>query len=116
MKFNLVDIDAWLVVEGREFPITKAQLILELNFGEEELTLRGVQELRALDSQPIGEATAFEFGNGNAQLSEVIQDHESGELRWDVLGRPLLDEGKTLIGAALRSSKPVSLTSMRLDL
>lgn len=116
MKFQLVDIDAWLVAEEMNFPITKAELIVELNYGEEELTLRGIQELRALDSQPIGEATAYDFGSKSDQLSEVIRDHESGELRWDILAKPLLEEGKVLIGGSLRSSQPVSITTMRLEL
>jgi Restriction endonuclease len=116
VKFQLVDIDAWIVVGDEEFPITKAELILELNYGEEELTLRSMQELMALDSQAFGEATAYDFGSDSHQLSEVIQDHGSEEFRWDILAKPLLEEGKVLIGAGLRSSKPISITTMRLDL
>ncbi len=116
IKFQLIDINAYLIAKGGEIPITKAELVVELNYGEEELCLRGVQELRALDSQPIGEATAYDFGNKSGQLSEVIQDQDSGELRWDILAKPLLEEGKVLIGARLRSAQPVSITTMRLGL
>lgn len=116
MKFQLVEIDAWLVVGAAEFPITKAEVTVELNYGEEELTLRGVQELVALDSHPVGDATAYDFGNAESQVSEVIRDHESGELRWDVIAKPLLSDGKVLIGAKLRSAVPVSITTMRLEL
>jgi hypothetical protein len=116
MRFQLIDIDAWLITEQGEYPITKAELIVELNYGEEELTLRGVQELKALDAQPIGDAIVYDFGSRNDQLSEVIQDHGSSELRWDILAKPLLEEGKVLIGCNLRSAQPVSITTMRLDL
>lgn len=115
-KFQLVQIDAWLVSEEGEYPITKVELVVELNYGEEEITLRGVQELRALDSQPIGEATVYEFGSKSDRLSEVIRDSGNGELRWDVLAKPLLEEGKVLIGGTLRSADLVSITTMRLDL
>lgn len=79
IKFQLVDINAWLVVGAAEFPITKAQITLELNYGEDELTLRGAQEFVALDSQPVGDATIYDFGTSEIQLSELIQDHESGD-------------------------------------
>jgi len=116
MKFQLVEIDAWVVSDGHEYPITKAEMILELNYGEEELTLRGVQELVALDSQAVGEATAYDFGSQSGQLSEIIRDHETGDFRWDILGAPLLEDGKILIGGALRSSTPIRITTMRVDL
>jgi hypothetical protein len=115
-KVGLVDIDAFLVVGGVEYPITGARLVLELNYGEQVLPLRAVQELSALDDQLVGDATAYDFGTGTDQLSEVIVDANTGELRWDLLARPLLNEGKVLIGGRLRASKPVSITTMRLDL
>lgn len=115
-QFRLTEIDAWQLAGSDEIPVTAAELTIQLNFGEEELTLRGVQELTALDSQPVGEATAYNFGSKGDSLSEVIRDHGTGELRWDILARPLLDEGKVLIGGGLRSAVPVSITTMRLDL
>jgi len=115
-KVGLVDIDAFLIVGDAEYPITGARLILELNYGEQELPLRAVQELNALDGQLIGNAMAYDFGTATDQLSEVIIDANSGELRWDLLARPLLKDGKVLIGAGLRAIKPVSITTMRLDL
>jgi hypothetical protein len=115
-KVGISEIEAVLVYESVEYPIKRAQVILQLNYGEDELTLRAVQELSALDLQPINGAIAYDFGTTENQLIEVIADAKSGNLRLDILGRPLLEEGKVVIGGGLRSSKPVSITTIRLDL
>lgn len=115
-KLELERIDASVLFEGQQFPILRARIEYELNYGEIELPLRAVQELAMLDSACGIDATAFDFGTGPEPQSEVIVDAHTAELRWDVLGKSLLNEGKVLIGGVLKASKPVKITTMRLDL
>jgi len=115
-KIELADINATVLSDGRQYPILRARVAYELNYGEVELPLRAVQELSALDVTSDLGATALAFGAENEMESEIIVDTQTGDLRWDVLGKSLLSEGKVLIGAGLKASKPVSITTMRLDL
>lgn len=116
-KVELAEIDASVLLEnGQQYPITGARIGYELNYGEVELPLRAVQELSALDVPSEFDAAAFSFAAGSETQSEIIVDTQTGELRWDLLGKSLLNEGKVLIGAGLKASKPVSITTMRLDL
>lgn len=115
-KIELAEINAWVVTDGECFPIQGARIGYELNYGEVELPLRAVQELSVLDMPSDQDAKAFMFGLENESQSEIIVDSQSGELRWDILGKSLLNEGKVLIGAALKASKPVAITTMRIDL
>jgi len=115
-KIGIAEINATVVADGHQYPIRRAHVAYELNYGEIELPLRAVQELSALDVPSDLDGKAFAFGTGNEPQSEIIVDAQTGELRWDVLGKNLLNEGKVLIGAGLKASKPVSITTMRLDL
>ncbi len=115
-KIDLAEINATVVANGHQYPIQRAHVAYELNYGEVELPLRAVQELSVLDVPSDLDSTAFAFGARNEPQSEIIVDAQTGELRWDILGRSLLNEGKVLIGAGLKASKPVSITTMRLDL
>lgn len=115
-KIELLEIDADVVVAGNQSPIYGARISYELNYGELELSLRAVQELAVLDGEHAMDASAFVFATDTKIQSEVIVDKKTGSLRWDVLGKSLLDEGKVLIGASLKASKPVSITTMMLDL
>jgi hypothetical protein len=115
-KIELSEINATVLSDGRQYPILRARVAYELNYGEVELPLRAVQELSALDVTSDIAATAFTFGAENDIQSEIIVDTQTGDLRWDVLGKSLLNEGKVLIGAGLKASKPVCITTMRLGL
>jgi hypothetical protein len=115
-KIDLLEIDADVLVAGNQYPICGARISYELNYGELELPLRAVQELAVLDGATAMDASVFVFGADVEPQSEVIVDEQTDSLRWDVLGRNLLNEGKVLIGASLRASKPVSITTMKLDL
>lgn len=116
-KIELAEINATVLSEdGQQYPIARAIIGYELNYGEVELPLRAVQELSALDAAHNLNATAFAFGAESEIQSEIIVDSQTGELRWDLLGKSLLNEGKVLIAAGLKASKPVSITTMRLDL
>lgn len=114
-KIELVEIDADVLVAGVKYPISGAKILYQLNFGEFELPLRAVQELAVLDGAPGVDTRVFVFGPDAVSFSEVIADAVGDKVRWDVLGRNLLAEGKVLIGANLRASKPVSITSFGLD-
>jgi hypothetical protein len=115
-KIELQEINANILFNGKEYPIMGAKIGYELNYGEIELPLRAVQELTLLEGSSSDDASAFTFGLTDEPMSEIIVDAQSGYLRWDILGRNLLKEGKVLIGGGLKSSKPVCITTMRLDL
>jgi hypothetical protein len=115
-KIELVEINATVISGDRQYPIKRVRVAYELNYGEFELPLRAAQELSTLDVLSDNDATAFAFGAGSETQSEIIVDTQTGDLRWDVLGKSLLNEGKVLIGAGLKANKPVSITTMRLDL
>lgn len=115
-RIELAEINANVLSNGQLFPITRARVSYELNYGEIELPLRAVQELSALDESFDHDASAYAFGADKELQSEIIIDAKSGDLRWDLLGKSLLNEGKVLIGAGLKASAPVSITTMRLDL
>lgn len=115
-KIDLTEIHATVLSNGQQYPLMGARVAYELNYGEVELPLRAVQELSVLDVLSDLDAMAYAFGAGSEPQSEIIVDAQTGELRWDVLGKSLLNEGKVLIGAGLRASEPVSITTMRLDL
>lgn len=115
-KIDLAEINANVLADGREYLIQKARVAYELNYDEVDLPLRAIQELTLLDTSSDLDAMAYAFGSGNELQSEVIVDAQTGELRWDILGKSLLSEGKVLIGAGLNTSKPISITTMRLDL
>lgn len=114
-KIELAEINAHIIFDGQLFPIEQVKISYELNYGEIELPLRAVQELSVLDGASDLDATAFSFGTGTEPQSEVIVDAQTGLLRWDVMGRSLLSEGRVLIGGQLKASKPVTITTMRLD-
>jgi hypothetical protein len=115
-KVELKHTNATVFTKTGMFPILGAKLSYELNYGEVQLPLRAIHELVALDTPNHDDAVAFTFGAGSEVLSEIVLDPDSDTLRWDILGRTLLGEGKVLIGARLKASKPVSITTMRLDL
>jgi hypothetical protein len=115
-KVELAKIDANVLTSAEEFPIQGAKITFELNYGEVQLPLRAVRELAAVDLPSSDDALAFIFGTQAETMSEVVVDSGSDTLRWDILGKQLLSEGKVLIGARLKASKPVSITTMRLDL
>lgn len=115
-KIEPKNINAWVFFNGEKLPIPHARLSYELNYGEVELPLRAVQELSKLDRESDGNASVYTYGSSNNLLSEIIVDESTGELRWDLLGKSLSGEGKVIIGAKLRASKPVSITTMRLEL
>ncbi len=110
------DVNAWVLSNGEKLPISRVCLSYELNYGEIVLPLRAAQELSRLDGESDGNASVYSYGTGDSPLSELILDENTDELRWDLLGKSLLGEGKVLIGAKLKASKPVSITTMRLDL
>ncbi len=115
-KVVLAEIDANVLTNAEEFPIEGAKITFELNYGEVQLPLRAVHELTALDAPSSDDALAFAFGTQAETMSEVVVDSGSDTLRWDILGKQLLSQGKVLIGARLKASKPVGITTMRLDL
>lgn len=115
-RVELAEIDAMVIATGITYPIQGAKLTYKLAHGELALPLRAVQELSMLDGKSDIDAKAFAFGAGTGTHSEVIVDLPTGNLRWDVLGKALLDEGKVLIGVSLWADGPVSITTMRLDL
>lgn len=115
-KVILAEINANVLAGKEEFPIAGAKITYELNYGEVQLPLRVVHELAAVEAPSTDDALAFAFGTPTETMSEVVVDSGSDTLRWDILGKQLLDEGKVLIGARLKASKPVSITTMRLDL
>lgn len=118
-KFAKIEIsgkDAVVVAGGEHFPVGRVRIVYELNYGEIELPLRAVKELTVIDVLSDSDATTYVFGSEDEPQSEVIVDANSGELRLDILGASLLKEGKVLIGGGLKASKPVSITTIRLDL
>ena len=115
-KLELSEIYAEVLFEGQQHPIQRARISYELNYGELGLPLSAVQELSILDGAADIDVKAFAFGEDLKPQSEIIVDEQTGTLRWDILGKSLLNEGKVLIGARLKASKPVSITTMRLDL
>ena len=115
-KLELSEIDADVLFDGQQHPIQRARISYQLNYGELELPLRAVQELSILDRISDMDAKAYTFGLDAEPQSEIIIDAQTGTLRWDVLGKSILNEGKVLVGARLKASKPVSITTMRLDL
>lgn len=114
-KVELADINASVLAGAEEFPVIGAKITYELNYGEVQLPLRAVHELTALEGPPSEDALTFVFGTQGEAMSEVVVDGGSDTLRWDILGKYLLSEGKVLIGACLKANKPVSITTMRLD-
>ena len=78
--------------------------------------MRAVQELSTLDDAPPIDASVFSFGADVEIQSEIIVDGQTGSLRWDLVGKSFLNEGKVLISARLKASKPISITTMCLDL
>jgi hypothetical protein len=115
-KIEPVKINATVISGGQQYPITRARIGYELNYGELDLPLRAVQELTTLDVHSGDDAVSFAFGVGHEPQSEIIVDTQTGDLRWDILGKTFLNEGKVLIGAKLKANKPVIITTMRLDL
>lgn len=115
-KIELAEINATVLSDGLQYPILRAGVAYELNYGEVELPFRAVQELSALDVTSDLGATAFAFGSENDIQSEIIVDTQTGNLRCNFIGKSLLNEGKVLIGAGLKANKPMSITTMRLDL
>jgi hypothetical protein len=115
-KIEPKNVNAWVLFNGEKLSIPHARLLYELNYGEVDLPLRAVQELSKLDGESDGNATVCNYGSSDNLLSEIVVDERTGELRWDLLGKSLLGEGKVIIGAKLRVSKPVIITTMRLDL
>ena len=114
-KVELAEINAKVFAHGQELPIAGAKISYELNYGEVQLPLRAVHELESLEGPSTDDALTFAFGTNTDTMSEIVVDSSSDTLRWDILGKHLLSEGKVLIGARLRASKPVSITTMRLD-
>jgi restriction endonuclease len=115
-KVMLSKIDANVLTMTEELPIEGAKITFELNFGEVQLPLRAVHELSMLEAPSSDDVLNFVFGTRAEAMSEIVVDLNSDTLRWDILGNHLLGEGKVLIGARLKASKPVSITTMRLDL
>ena len=115
-KVELAEINACVVTNGERLSIQGARIGYELNYGEVELPLRAVQELSVLDMPSDQDARTFMFGLKNESQSEIIVDAQSSELRWDILGKGLLNEGMVLIGVELKANKPVAITTMSLDL
>lgn len=115
VSIGLIDIDAEVLLGDQFWPIEGARISYELNHGDVALSLLAVQELSNLLPDVSSDATVFAFGS-SGQDSEIIVDEKSGNLRWNVLEKNLLGEGKVLIGAELRASKPVSITTMQVEL
>lgn len=115
-KLELAEINAMVVSDGEHYHIQRARIAYELNYGEIELPLRAAKELSVLDVPSDHDATAFAYGEIDHCRSEIIVDAQTGELRWDILGKSLLNEGKVLIGAGIKANKPVGITTMRLEL
>lgn len=106
-KIGLTQINATVMVNGQPYPIQKVNIVYELNYGEIQLPLRAAQELSTLDPSELN-ATVFSFGASNEPQSEIIVDTESSNLRWDLICKSLQIEGKILIKAGLKASKPTS--------
>lgn len=116
VKIGVMEINASVVMDGQQIPIQGARVGYELNYGEVELPLRAVQELSVLDVPSDHDATAFVFGEGKEPQSEIIVDVLTGKLRWDILGKGMLSEGRVFIGATLKANQPVSITTVGIDL
>ncbi len=115
-KVSLSEIGARVRTDLGEFDITGAELSYELNYGELPLPLISIREYRATDLLDHDNATAFTFGTQQTTLSEILLDQKTNVLRWDLIGEPLLSEGKIVIGGKLKARQPVGLEVMRLDL
>lgn len=115
-EITLAEVNADVIYGDQLFPIQSARISYELGYGEMELPLQVVQELSVLDRLSDMDAIVYSFGTKAANLSEVIVDVEADTLRWDLLCKGMLEEGKVLIGAELKASKPLSITTMRLDI
>lgn len=115
-KIELSEINAWILSDEKAHPVRGAYLSYELNYGELRLPLFAVKELSMLGNATDGNAIAFSFGSSGNSQSEIIEDAQTGHLRWDLLGKSFLDEGKVMIGAELKSNDPARITTMILDL
>lgn len=114
-KFEFsVDGSYVITTEGR-FPIASARFIYEFNQSVLKLPLSSISILKCLEENS-DEATIYEYMNNRRKLSEVIHDIEKDEFRWNIYSKTFLKEGMVLIGAKLKSDKPISITMMQLDI
>ena len=114
-KFEFsVDGSYVISTEGR-FPIASARFIYEFNQSVLKLPLSSIAILKCLEENS-DEATIYEYMNNRRKLSEVIHDIEKDEFRWNIYSKTFLKEGMVLIGAKLKSDKPISITMMQLDI
>jgi hypothetical protein len=115
-KVGLEEINATVRTEFGDVEITRAELSYELNYGELPLPLISIKEHKATDFIDHQDAAAFRYGIGATTLSEILLDVRSNTIRWDLMAKPLLAEGKVVIGGRLRAREPVGIEVMSVEL